>query len=123
MGYCLLAASTAWFKFRSQPLLLKPALSLGVLVLVQLALGVATWVSKYGWPGALGEQTWAARAATVAGGMTSSMIVTAHVAVGSLILVIAVTLAVRACRLLQREASSAVATSSVVGNKSLETAR
>jgi cytochrome c oxidase assembly protein subunit 15 len=79
----------AWQVFRS-PLgergpLFWPALWLVGLVGVQLVLGVNTWIVKYGWPAFLGE--WApAGYVNVAHGFWQTHIVTAHVAVGSLIL-------------------------------------
>lgn len=79
----------AWQVFRSplaeQGPLFWPALWLVGLVGVQLVLGVNTWIVKYGWPAFLGE--WApAGYVNVAHGFWQTHIVTAHVAVGSLIL-------------------------------------
>lgn len=61
-----------------------------LLILAQVTLGVATWVSKYAWPAELGMFDFAAAHLTVASSFTQSLIVTAHVAGGSLILAVSV---------------------------------
>ncbi|MDP7016821.1 MAG: COX15/CtaA family protein, partial [Pirellulaceae bacterium] len=70
-----------------------PAAVLFVLVLAQLILGGATWVVKWGWPGGLSMGY-----TVVANSFWQALIVTAHVAVGSLILGFAVLCAVRVMR-------------------------
>jgi cytochrome c oxidase assembly protein subunit 15 len=64
-----------------------------ILVTVQVALGVASWCVRYGVPQWMsgGE----VRYLIVSGGMLQSQIVTAHVAVGSLILAFSTLWAVR----------------------------
>ena len=75
-----------------------PAVSLALLIGLQLLLGVSTWMMKYGFP------QWAARFVGETGhfnqadGMTSAVIVTAHGAVGSLIVALAVVVALRVGR-------------------------
>jgi cytochrome c oxidase assembly protein subunit 15 len=75
-----------------------PAVSLALLIGLQLLLGVSTWMMKYGFP------QWAARFVGETGhfnqadGMASAVIVTAHGAVGSLIVALAVVVALRVGR-------------------------
>jgi heme a synthase len=75
-----------------------PALSLALLIALQLLLGVSTWMMKYGFP------QWAARFVGETGhynraeGAARAVIVTAHGAVGSLIVALAVVVALRVGR-------------------------
>ena len=75
-----------------------PAVSLVLLIGLQLLLGVSTWMMKYGFP------QWAARFVGETGhfnradDMASAVIVTAHGAVGSLIVALAVVVALRVGR-------------------------
>jgi cytochrome c oxidase assembly protein subunit 15 len=91
---------------RRLPLLWKPATAISLLVALQIGLGIATWMVKYSWP------TWLPRPATFrsftvqAESMTQAVTVTAHVAVGSLVLATALLLALRAARLAQLVPSS-----------------
>jgi cytochrome c oxidase assembly protein subunit 15 len=78
--------------------LARPAAALPALVVVQLLLGVATLIVKYGWPMWLGGE-WLDPGFTVtAKGFWSSMVITAHVANGSLILATLATLTTRSYR-------------------------
>ena len=74
-------------------------MSLLALVSVQIALGVATYVAKYAWPAWAESLTIAATHVTTEKSLHQSLITTAHVANGSLILATSVVLAVRASRL------------------------
>jgi hypothetical protein len=65
---------------------------------VQLLLGVATYVAKYAFPVWLGEFSFAANFVVQEKSLTQSLITTAHVANGSLILFVAVMLALRSTR-------------------------
>lgn len=75
-----------------------PALSLALLIGLQLLLGISTWMMKYGFP------QWAARFVGETGhfnradDLASAVIVTAHGAVGSLIVALAVVVALRVGR-------------------------
>jgi cytochrome c oxidase assembly protein subunit 15 len=79
--------------------LVAPTLVLLGLVALQIGLGGATWIAKYSWP------EWAAGFRSAAGyviaekSLSQSLITTAHVANGSLILAVSVVLAVRCSRL------------------------
>jgi cytochrome c oxidase assembly protein subunit 15 len=90
---------------RRRPLLWRPATAIALLVATQICLGIATWMVKYSWP------TWLPRPATFrtftvqAESMTQAVTVTAHVAVGSLILATALLLALRATRLAAQRVS------------------
>ena len=59
---------------------------LGLLVLVQFGLGLTTWVVKFGFPAMLGEHQFASNYIVAEKTFTQMNLVTAHVAVGSLIL-------------------------------------
>ncbi|MEX0977550.1 MAG: COX15/CtaA family protein [Pirellulales bacterium] len=82
--------------------LLRPALGLVLLVLLQLGLGAATWVTKYGWPAWMSSFDFAARYVPTADGAAQAWITTAHVAIGSLILGTSLLVALRSARLTSR---------------------
>lgn len=95
--------------YRQRRELVRPATWLGILVGTQLMLGGATWFVKYGLPaGMLANWPSVARWTNTAGSLGQSMIVTAHVAVGSLILATSVVLFLRSWRVLGRSVSGAV---------------
>jgi heme a synthase len=91
-----LAAVQAWRANR--PGLRVPGLILPLLVLGQLVLGVGTYVAKYSWPAWLGDYQFAAAHIVQEKSLHQSLITTAHVANGSLILFVGVLLAMRASR-------------------------
>jgi len=70
-------------------------LLIAVLLLVQMGLGPATWVVKYGWPEWFRGYRFAADYTIQAESMMQAVVVTAHVATGSLILAAAVVVALR----------------------------
>ena len=72
-----------------------PAVGLVSLVLAQFLLGVASWTVKYGWPAILQGWLSSPLSTVQAKSMSQSLIVTSHVAVGSLILATAGVMAVR----------------------------
>jgi cytochrome c oxidase assembly protein subunit 15 len=89
--------------YRNFAAIWRPAIGLLVLVLVQLVLGSATWVLKYGWPGGFfADRPLVAGWTNAAGTLGQSMIVTAHVALGSLILATSLLVALRSLRLVRR---------------------
>ena len=65
----------------------------------QIVLGIATWVVNYGWPSFLQWMPGATGYLLVAKGFSESIIVTAHVATGALILALGTLLLVRLVRL------------------------
>ena len=80
------------------------------LALLQIGLGASTWVMKYGWPAALGEDyAFAANYQIVARGYWQAMVTTGHVAVGSLILALAVVMSLQAFRYLKTTAAAVTA--------------
>jgi len=90
---------TIRFPVRISPLR-RPAGFLAAVVLVQIILGGTTWLLKYGWPaGLLGAEPLAGWTNT-AGTLVPSLIVTAHVATGSLVLGVSLMVALRSLRLL-----------------------
>ncbi|MEL6107206.1 MAG: COX15/CtaA family protein [Planctomycetota bacterium] len=64
----------------------------------QILLGVGTWTVKYGWPSVLGFLPFGEGFLVRSKGFVESMIVTAHVAVGSLILATSAVILVQALR-------------------------
>ena len=84
---------------RRQPAVFRPALALAFLLALQLALGVATYVVKYNWPPCMAEFGLTAGMVVERNEFWSSLVTTAHVAVGSLILVTSLTTALWSFRL------------------------
>ncbi|MBW8883730.1 MAG: COX15/CtaA family protein [Planctomycetia bacterium] len=72
---------------------------LSLLVVLQILLGGATYVAKYAFPAWLSDFSLAANFVVQERGLAQSLITTAHVANGSLILFVAVVAAMRATRL------------------------
>ncbi len=98
-GHALYLATLIVRARRGEGLLLRPALGLAALVLVQVVLGSATWINKYGWPDWFAQYDFAQRFLVVPGSAAQMWITTAHVATGSLILATALLLALRLGRL------------------------
>lgn len=101
MLVCLLALSLAGFAWRNGALpgrVRRPAGLLAAVVLAQFGLGIGTWIVNYALP-------WSellpslARYTIVSKGFGESLIVTAHMAVGSLILSLSTLVALRCWRL------------------------
>lgn len=100
--YVVLVAVRTARGCRGQRLLTHPANRLAMLVVLQLALGAGAWVMNYQWPQWLGEHSWNVAHTNVQESLPQVMVTTAHMAVGSLILVTAVLLTIRSARLLSR---------------------
>jgi cytochrome c oxidase assembly protein subunit 15 len=95
----VLAVGLAWRVRRVDATLRRPlraAYWLAGCVLAQLLLGVGTWIVQYGWPYADTHVRWAAGYVVVAESSGQIFMTTAHVANGSLILALAVTVALNA---------------------------
>ena len=75
-----------------------PMRVIGALVLLQLGLGLSTWVFKYGWPAIFRPLGPEPNLTVHANSMIQSTIVTAHQATGALILACATFMATRATR-------------------------
>ena len=86
-------------RFRGESLLLRPAIVLCGLLLVQIGLGMAAWVTHYGVPVWFSNFHWAASYTVEAEGPWQIHLTTAHVAGGSLIFATTVLLAARSARL------------------------
>lgn len=76
------------------------AVAMLVLISSQVVLGVGTWFVKYGWPTWLGEWDFSAGVVIQTNSLWQGLVTTAHVANGSLILAVAVSLATWSLRLL-----------------------
>lgn len=99
---CVQAVLLGWRAIRNWQVsawLRIPAVCLLLLVVAQIVLGVGTYVAKYAWPAWAESLTIAATHVTTEKSLYQSLITTAHVANGSLILATSVVLAVRATRL------------------------
>jgi cytochrome c oxidase assembly protein subunit 15 len=86
---------------RNEKPLLRPTAALCLLVVLQIALGLGTWIVKYGWPIWLGGGEHLAGFVVEAEGRLQAHITTAHVAVGSLILATSLVVALRSLRLVR----------------------
>jgi cytochrome c oxidase assembly protein subunit 15 len=82
------------------------ALAVPTLVLLQVILGIATYIAKYAFPAWLGGYAFAAHFVVQERSLGQSLITTAHVANGSLILFTSVLLAMRSTRLFRRGAGA-----------------
>jgi heme a synthase len=69
------------------------------LVVAQIGLGIATWVAKYNWPSWFANWSWTAGNVIQEKSLPQAITVTAHVAMGSLILAGAVAISVFVFRL------------------------
>lgn len=78
------------------------------LIFAQVGLGLATYVVKYAFPAWLGNYAFAAGYVVEEKSLFQSLVTTAHVANGSLILFVATALAVRSTRLFCHEAVDAI---------------
>ena len=96
--HVVLLAWMVFRNFRGDARLTRPVLLLCVLTGIQVCLGGATWVAKFAWPDPLAQAGWGAGYTIVAGSFRQSLIVTAHMATGSLILVTALVVALRSVR-------------------------
>jgi cytochrome c oxidase assembly protein subunit 15 len=99
-GHVALLSCYVWADGRSTPGLRGPALLMAALLLGQLALGGGAWITNYGWPAFVGQWAVAQGYVVVARGAAQTLITTGHVAVGSLIVAVAVTVVLRVGRLL-----------------------
>jgi len=118
VGHIVLLAMRVGRGFRGEGLLVRPALLLLGLVLVQLGLGAAAYVTHYGFPPALAGYSWAAGYTIVAKSPWQIHLTTAHVLVGSLILGTATALAMRSFRLLRPEGAKVARSGSTIAEAS-----
>jgi cytochrome c oxidase assembly protein subunit 15 len=111
----LVHAVSLAFRARSlqpaEPKLWRAAVALLGLVLLQITLGMSTWVVKYGWPGWFSRFAWAERHINVTESLPQVLITTGHVATGSLILATALLVALRSSRLAKWSVGASLAAS------------
>jgi cytochrome c oxidase assembly protein subunit 15 len=74
----------------------------GFLVLIQVGLGLATWIVKFGWPAWLDHFSFAAHFTVAEKSFFQMNMITAHVAIGSLILATSAALTIRCMRVFER---------------------
>ncbi len=97
LGACLLLANV-WRQPGRTPWESRPALWLPVLFVAQIGLGSATWIVQFGYPDFLKGLPGAESYVVQAESLLQSIVTTAHVAMGSLLLAVSVTAAMRVCR-------------------------
>ncbi len=102
------------FRARSKPLA-GLATTLGTLATIQLALGAATWIVKFSVPAWASSLVSTGNTAIQEGGWLQTHIITAHVAVGSLLLIVSLALALYAQRLLPTSSPTQEAVTSRLG--------
>lgn len=90
-------------------------------VTLQIALGLATWVVNYGWPQFAQVNAWSAGYVVKSKAFTESLITTAHVATGSLILGTAAMLWFRARRVAATTQQTVQSTESLPATSSHQT--
>lgn len=101
---------------RGHKALIRPTQWLLALVLLQLLLGMASWVLKYSWPaGLFADSRLVAGWTNTAGGVVESIVVTGHVAVGSLILGTALLATLRFLHGLRNTSTAAMEPISLMG--------
>jgi len=97
---------TAWLvvfvrrRFRDEPMIVRRTGLLAVVCLLEIVLGVGTWVTHYNWPAWFTDYIWAVQYTVVAEGPVQALTTTAHVGAGSLTLAAALSLAVWTRRVL-----------------------
>jgi cytochrome c oxidase assembly protein subunit 15 len=102
-----LSGLAAWRLARCGDLTLsRPGIALIGLVSLQVLLGVGTWVVNYGWPGFLGDVPGSAGYLIQTKGFVDALVVTSHVATGSLILAVSTLLLLRILRVRDRRRKS-----------------
>ena len=101
--FCLAAIIVT--RHRGRPALTTSAILLSMLVIAQLLLGAGSWIVKYGWPHGLPSISWSETFTVQADAMLPAAIVTGHVAVGSLILALAVAVTLLSVRYRDTNAS------------------
>ena len=108
----LIAVAVVWLlvflrrRVPEQPMIARRARILAALLLLQLILGAAVWVTNYGWPGWFKTYVWEVKYRVVAEGRLQVWITTAHAAAGSLNLVVSAALSWWSLRLLPGEPRS-----------------
>ncbi len=103
----IVTAAVAWLRNSTTPRIRRPAIVTVGLVFIQIALGIGTWVVNYAFPWPELYESLAAYT-ILAKGFWESLIVTAHVATGSLIISLSVVVTLRAWRIRSISASSMV---------------
>jgi heme a synthase len=96
--HIFLLALAVYRNARDEWSLVRPATGLVALVILEISLGAATWVTKYGWPNWIADHAWAAAYVVQEGSGVQAWTTTAHVAMGSMILATSLLLALRSVR-------------------------
>lgn len=99
----LLGARIGWHH-RDEPALQRPAVLLVGLLGCQLLLGAGTWIVNYGWPAWFGGYAFAQGYVVRQASQPQTLVTTAHVANGSLILATSLLITLRSLRLYRSSA-------------------
>jgi cytochrome c oxidase assembly protein subunit 15 len=86
---------------RTDGALARPTFALAGLLVLQIGLGIGTWIVNYSWPNWDETFPFAAGYTIQAEGMLQTNVVTSHMAVGSLILATSMMIVARGLRLLR----------------------
>lgn len=89
-----------------QSLIATPMKLLTIGVIAQIVLGMATWVLRYGWPQWLGEHAWNSGHTIVQESTGQAIAATAHVALGSVVVLNCWIIALRAFRFVRPAAAA-----------------
>ncbi len=96
--------------------LVRPSQLLLGMIVVQVVLGMGSWVLKYSWPaGIFADSRLVAGWTNTAGGVAESIVVTAHVAVGSLILGTSLLISLRLLRGMRKAANPQLGAIALLG--------
>jgi cytochrome c oxidase assembly protein subunit 15 len=95
--------TAVWRNATGQPQLRRRAVLLAVLLAGQFLLGIVTWITKYGWPAWISNTMGSLEYTVVAGGRLQATTTTAHLGLGSLALVTALSLTLWMYRSLSTE--------------------
>lgn len=98
LGHVALLAARVWRLAPAAPGLAVPAAVLSGLMFLQIGLGVFTWVEKHGWPAMFSNYAWAESHIVANGSLRQSLVLTGHVATGSLILATTLLVGLRSIR-------------------------
>ncbi len=85
-----------------------PAIGLGMLIMLQVSLGISTYVMKYSWPAWMDQFGFAAAFVVREKSFAQASVITLHVAVGSLMLAGTTALALRSSRIFLRQTAREV---------------
>ena len=114
-AHIVMLAVRVFAQHRDATALMFPVVALCVLIVAQVVLGSATWIVNYSWPDWAVQLGWGIGHTVQAGSYAQALTVTAHQAMGSLILGVSTLLTIRAYRLLAAPSTRRMASISLKG--------